>query len=96
MYKAKHYVNTLSLRNLLQELNAHNSGVCFRFRLLGEMWKPNFMRIVKVTDSGAILTDELTKEFVFLSDLSDVVQFELDNRHKDYEPHFHYEVAPLS
>lgn len=94
MHKPKYHITTLSLRSLLAELALHNPGVGFRFRLLGEMWKPNFMHVVKLTERGAIFTDEQTKEFVFVSDLADIVQFEVDGRHREYQPHYHYEVSP--
>ena len=87
-------LTTLYLRNLLSDLTVQRSSVCIRFRLLGEMWKPNFMRVSRLTDRGLILVDESTKEFVFVSDLSDIVQFEIDDRFHDLQPHFHYEVIP--
>ena len=65
-----------------------------RFRMLGEMWKPNFMQMVRLTDRGAVFIDDSIKEFVFVSDLADVVQFELEDRHNELQPHFHYEVVP--
>jgi hypothetical protein len=94
MFVSRNYIPTMSLRGLLIDISIRKASVGFRFRLLGEMWKPNFMQIVKLTDRGAIFTDELTKEFVFVSDLSDIVQFEIDDRYQEYQPHHHYEVSP--
>lgn len=94
MNKSRNAITTISLRNVLNEMSGRKASVGFRFRLLGEMWRPNFMHIVKVTDRGAIFSDEQTKEFVFVSDLSDVVQFEVDGRLMEFQPHYHYEVAP--
>lgn len=68
-------------------------SVGIRFRTLGEMWKPNFMRLVRLTDRGAIFVDESSEEFVFVADLSDIVQFEIDDRFHNLQPHFHYEVT---
>ena len=81
-------------RKLDALLAGRKTSVCFRFRMLGEMWKPNFMHVVKVTDRGAIFSDAYTQEFVFVSDLSDIVQFEIDDRYQEFQPHFHYEVNP--
>jgi hypothetical protein len=90
MNTSKNYISTLTLRNMLYDMHGRKNSVGFRFRLLGEMWRPNFMRIVKITERGAIFSDDQTKEFVFVADLADVVQFEIDDRLMEY----HYEVAP--
>jgi hypothetical protein len=85
-------ITTFYLRNLLQDLSGRRIAV--RFRTLGELWKPHFMQIVKITERGAIFSDESTKEFVFVPDLADIVQFEIDDRFQELQPHFHYEVSP--
>jgi hypothetical protein len=87
-------VSVLELRKLLFDVHDNRIGVCLRFRRLGEMWKPNFMAIVAINDKGAIFNDPTTNEFVFLMDLSEIMQFELDNRFQIYEPYYHYEVTP--
>ena len=61
---------------------------------MGEMWKRNFMAIVDINEKGAIFIDPTSEEFVFLTDLTDIIQFEVDNRFQVYEPFFHYEVTP--
>ena len=94
MNTSKNYISTLTLRNILYDMYGRRNSVGFRFRLLGEMWRPSFMRIVKITERGAIFSDDQTKEFVFVSDLADVVQFEIDDRLMEYQPYYHYEVAP--
>lgn len=94
MNRSKNYITTITLRNFLNDLHLRGLSLGVRFRMLGEMWKPNFMKVVKITDRGAIFTDEATKEFVFVADLSDIVQFEIDDRHREFEPHHHYEVSP--
>ena len=87
-------ISVLELRKLLFDIRDHRVDVCVRFRRLGEMWKPNFMAIVDLNDKGAIFNDPTTNEFVFVMDLTDVMQFELDNRFQMYEPYYHYEVTP--
>ena len=91
---ASKVVPVLQLRKLLYELRDHRVNVCVRIRRLGEMWKPNFMRVVDLNDRGAIFSDETTNEFVFVMDLTEIMQFELDNRFQSYEPYYHYEVTP--
>ena len=78
----------------MSDLTTQRPSVGIRFRILGELWKPNFMHIVKMTDRGAIFNDQSTKEFVFVMDLAEVVQFEVDDRYNDLQPNFHYEVNP--
>ena len=68
--------------------------VSFRYRLVGEMWQPNFMQVVKVTDKGAYLKDEAGKRIILLSDLRLIIHCELDGSLHSLEPNFHYEVSP--
>lgn len=58
------------------------------------MWRPNFLSIVKITEKGVMLSDSITKEFVYVNDLDNVNQFELDGRFREFQPHCHYEVRP--
>jgi hypothetical protein len=87
-------ISTLQFRRLLYDLLSRAPDTKVRFRLIGKMWKPNFLQIHSVTEQGAIFTDETIQEFVFVSDLSEVMQFEIDFRFQDFHPHFHYEVKP--
>lgn len=87
-------ISTLQFRRLLHDLLSREPDVKVRFRLIGKMWKPNFLKIYNVTEHGAIFTDETIDEFVFVSDLTEVMQFEIDFRFQDFHPHFHYEVKP--
>ena len=89
-------VSVLELKRLLVELAEKRPNVCFRPRLMGEMWSVNFMRVVSTTEKGVLLCDEETNRFISVSDLSYIMQFELDNRFQNYQPHFHYEVKVSS
>ena len=93
MVKTKTFISTLELKQLLIELRDKRTNICFRYRLLGEMWKQNFMRIVDVTEKCVVLTDEAANKLIFL-ELSLVMQFEIDASFQNYQPHFHYEVTP--
>jgi hypothetical protein len=92
MIKRTEKISVLELRKLLYELRDRKPNVCIRYRKLGQMWKPNFMRVIEVNERGAIFFDDMIEEFVYLADLEDIIQFELDIRYQAYEPHFHYEV----
>lgn len=85
-------VSVLELKRLLVELADKRPNVCVRPRLMGEMWSVNFMRVVSTTEKGVLLHVEEINRFVSVSDLSYIMQFELDNRFQNFQPHFHYEV----
>lgn len=85
-------LSNLAFKRLVFDLRDKGRGLHVRFRLLGEMWKPNFMRLIKITERGAIFADETTKDLVFVSDLDEVIQFELDGRFQEFQPHYHYSV----
>ena len=88
-------ISTLELKRLLFDLKDKRPDVCIRFRLLGEMWAENFMRVIMVTEKGAIFNDESINEFVNVSDIANIMQFEIDNRFQNFQPHYHYEVKPV-
>jgi hypothetical protein len=90
--KNKTLITMMELKRLLVELKDLRPDICLRYRLIGEMWKPNFMRIVDVNDKGAVLNDEVTNKLIFLHDLSHVMQFEIDAKFQYIQPHFHYNV----
>jgi hypothetical protein len=89
-------ISVIGLKRLLVELADKRPNVCIRPRLMGEMWWPVFMRVVATTEKGVLLQDEDSGRFVSVSDISYVMQFELDNRFQNFQPHFHYEVRITS
>ncbi|HWA32641.1 MAG TPA: hypothetical protein VG737_00855 [Cyclobacteriaceae bacterium] len=93
--ETKSGISTLELRRLLFDLKDKRADVCVRFRILGEMWYPSFLRIIQVTEKGAVFANEQTNEWISLADLSEIMQFEIDNRFQHYQPHFHYDVMPV-
>jgi hypothetical protein len=87
-------VSILELRILLIELNDKRKDICIRFRFIGEMWQPNFCRIIDFTESGLVINDPATNKLVFVKNLSSIMQFEIDMPFQSFEPHFHYDVVP--
>ena len=81
-----------NLRMLLISIVDNKLPVCVRFRLLGQMWHPNYMRVLRVTEKGVLLNDETSNKMITVPDLSQVMQFEVDSRLYQYEPNNHYEV----
>ena len=78
---------------MLYELHDKQSYTCIRVRLLGKMWKKNFMRIVSITEDGVILSDEITGRLLKISDLKNIMQFELDHNFQQFLAYFHYNVS---
>lgn len=66
-----------------------------RFRFIGESWENEFFKIVSVRDNGALVLDHRTMSLISI-DLTDVMQFELDERLNGLEAYFHYDVSPAS
>lgn len=94
MEKTKTLISALELKRLLVEITEKQPGVCLRYRLIGEMWQPNFMRVLKATGKGVMLNDEQKNKLIVLPDLNAIVQFEIDVRFQNFQPHFHYNVSP--
>jgi hypothetical protein len=86
-------IHVLTFRRLLTELKEHRPDICIRHRLLGQMWAKNFLRVAEITEQGVILKDETLNRFVKVSDLSHVMQFELDKPFQSFQPYLHYEVV---
>lgn len=89
----KTLISALELRRLMIDLKEKRPDICIRFRLLGEMWNINFMQVLRVSNNGALLYDE-HNNLVSLSDLTFVMQFELDKPFQGFQPYYHYEVTP--
>lgn len=86
----KDLVSVLELKQLLITITDNKLPVSFRYRLLGELWKPNFMRVLKVVERGALLHDEIRNQLISVPDLYQIVQFEIDQTVHAFKPHFHY------
>ena len=67
--------------------------ISFRYRFVGEMWQQNFMCVLKITENGLLLNDEIANKLIVIQNLSNIVQFELDGSLHDFEPNFHYEIS---
>jgi hypothetical protein len=92
----KNLISVLELKRLLVDLKEKRSDICVRYRLLGEMWVVNSMRVINVTENGVMLNDERKNQLINLPDLSLIMQFELDAPFQGFQPHFHYNVRPMN
>jgi hypothetical protein len=93
--KNKNLISVLELKRLLVDLKEKRPDICVRYRLLGEMWVTNSMRVVHVTEKGVILNDESKNRMATLPDLSSIMQFEIDAPFQGFQPHYHYDVMPM-
>ena len=87
-------ISTLELRRLFFNLRDQRPDICIRLRLLGKMWTDEFVKIKVVTEQGALFEDEKNDQLIHVSDMLNIIQFELDKPYGDLRPHFHYEVIP--
>lgn len=93
MRKTKEPVRIEELKQHLNTIVENRLPVCFRYRLVGEMWQPNFMRVLKVSEEGLLLNDEFRNKIISITDLSSIMQFEFDAPVMKLEPHFHYQLS---
>ena len=80
------------LRRTLIDILEHGQGVCIRFRVIGEMWQSNFVRIVSVTEQRVLVNDEVMSKLLSI-EISKIIQFEIDHRFKGLEPYNHYDIT---
>lgn len=86
-------VAVLALKRLLVELVEHRPDICIRCRLIGQMWMDKFLRVNNVTDQGVLLNDDASNRSIVVTDLSHIMQFEIDKPFQLYQPYYHYDVT---
>jgi hypothetical protein len=87
-------ISALELKQLLIQL-LKNPHICFRFRLIGEMWMQHLMSVNAINEKSVLLYDEVDNKH-FLVRYNNIMQFEIDHRFQTYQPHFHYTVQPAN
>ena len=94
MEAATAIISVKELKKHIFSIVKDKQKISIRFRTVGQLWYPNFLRIIKIDDDKRILFhDEKRKFFISLRDLSAITQFELDGRLGPLEPNFHYQVT---
>lgn len=92
--KTKNLISVLEFKRLLVDLKEKRPDICVRYRLLGEMWVVNAMRVMKVTEKGVMFNDEHNNRLVNVADLGSIMQFEIDAPFQGFQPHYHYDILP--
>jgi hypothetical protein len=85
-------VSGLELKQLLIQLVNH-SHICFRFRLMGEMWIKSMTQVTAINEKTVLVYDDVENKY-YLIRYNSVMQFEIDHRFQNLQPHFHYNVQP--
>jgi hypothetical protein len=84
-------ISILELKRLLADLKSHQD-ICVRLRLLGKFWDNSFHQVESITDKGVILYNPTLRQAVEVPDLQNIVQFEIDKKYQNFQPHDHYDV----
>jgi hypothetical protein len=85
-------ISIVELKRLLFALKDSKLDIGIRLRLVGEMWQNHYLRLLNVTEKSAAFNDERSNKLIFIQDLNNIMQFELDQGFQQYQPHFHYSV----
>jgi hypothetical protein len=94
MTTKKTLISALELKRIITDIKDHEPNICIRFRLIGEMWQTYMMRIITVTENRVLVHNEIANKLISI-DLNNVMQFEIDGRFREIQPHYHYEVTPV-
>jgi hypothetical protein len=94
--RRKSLITVSDLRALLRDMIDKRPDISIRYRLIGEMWAVSFMRTISVRGNAVLFLNERTNKFISIHDITNIMQIELDQPFLGYQPHFHYEVQPVS
>jgi hypothetical protein len=87
-------ISVSELKRILFSISLREHQICIRYRTIGQLWHPNFLRILNIEDGKRVLFhDDTRKRFIQLQDFSTIAQFELDGRLYPYEPNYHYQIC---
>ena len=87
-------VSVTDLKRLLFSIVHQKLEISIRYRTLGQLWYPNFVRVVRIEQGKSLLFhDERRSKLISLPDLTRIIQFELDGKFYPFEPNSHYQVS---
>jgi hypothetical protein len=95
MDRALNLISVEDFQTLLNDLKLMRPDICIRYRMLGELWSSNFVSVISVIDKAVLLRDETRNALISITDISSIMQFEIDKPFIGYQPYFHYEVKPF-
>jgi hypothetical protein len=89
----KSKISAVELKRLLVNIHSYTQNICIRCRPIGEMWMKNHARVSSINGPTALLYDEKETKY-YMVNVNKVMQFDLDERFQNYQPHHHYDVEP--
>ncbi len=88
-------ISAVELKRLLVNICSYAADVGVRCRPIGEMWMKNHAKVSSVNGATALLYDDKDAKY-YIININKVMQFDLDERFQNYQPHYHYEVDSSS
>lgn len=86
-------LTVLELKRLLFELKDKRPDICLRYRLIGEMWQENFMKIISIVDNRLFVEDPRMGFIIHIQNIASIMQFEIDYAFQNFQPHYHYDIV---
>lgn len=81
------------LRTLLHSLTQYAPDVSIRYRMKGDLWYPNFLKIVNCDEGKPVLLrDDKRNKLIVLSDVVSISEFELSGRFYHFDANERYHV----
>lgn len=92
LIESKSLISVQDLKRLLIDLKEQRPEIAFRYRLLGEMWCRNGMKVIHISERGVMFNDEINSRLISIYDLSAIMQFELDMPFHGLQAYYQYHV----
>lgn len=89
-------VSQIEFRRLLFDIRDRRSDVRIRLRLVGKMWGERFCAVDFLSENQVVLFDQSEDHYLYINNLNDVIQFELECSFFGYHAFYHYEVLSVA
>jgi hypothetical protein len=86
-------LTVLELKRLLFDLKDQRPDICIRYRLMGEMWRENFTKIVTIADDRLFVEDLRMGFIIHIQNMANIMQFEIDHSFQNFQAHYHYDIV---
>ena len=86
-------VTVQELKYLLASMFEQHANTCCIFCQCDEKWSQNYLRVLLVTEKGAIFNDEKTNKITSIKSIEEIVEFELDRPYYNFERKSRYKVS---
>jgi hypothetical protein len=86
-------VTTTELKSLLYDIRDRRPDVRVRVRVIGKMWSESFCTVNHINENGMILCDAHKGKLLYVSNVNDIIQFELECSFFGFHAFYHYNVV---